>query len=384
MYDVISSCDRCVTETVGQIDRTRFAKAMRVVLVTIILATYRTYSSAWVEETSTDRAIHVDGRSGSEVRLAFGSCSKVDRPQPVWRAMEAFDPAGFVWIGDAVYSKRPKGWRTMRDAFRRQQSLANYSHFVRGRQMIDGVWDDHDYAENDAGRTAVSGEERRQRQRTYLRDLLSLSSGDPRYDRDGLYSSHLIVNDHLTTTQDVGNGNVRVLILDTRSHRDDHFVPSVAVYEYPLSALFAAVTRWICATFQLGTHYQGDILGEEQWEWLEEQLSRAANEDDSSTLVVSSIQVFTQNPIVESWSHFPAAKSRFMQLLQRYDLRGLVVISGDVHFAELTRSSHGVLEVTTSGMYVQRERDLVTYLRLDTHNNNQSHFALERQDAYLH
>ena len=51
-------------------------------------------------------------------------------------------------------------------------------------------------------------------------------------------------------------------------------------------------------------------------------------------VIVSSIQVFTSNPVLESWGHFPAAKRRLVALLQKYDPSGLVILSGDVHYGE--------------------------------------------------
>lgn len=90
---------------------------------------------------------------------------------------------------------------------------------------------------------------------------------------------------------------VKILILDTRSYRDPHIIPSVGAWfqQIPilggLMPLFAAFNRWL-ATDILGwtkAHANADILGEEQWHWLETELS------DSSAafhVVVSSIQVF--------------------------------------------------------------------------------------------
>ncbi|CAN0414204.1 unnamed protein product, partial [Laminaria digitata] len=46
-------------------------------------------------------------------------------------------------------------------------------------------------------------------------------------------------------------------------------------------------------------------------------------------------QVLTSNPLVESWGHFPRSRKRLLDLLQRTDPAGLVILSGDVHHAEL-------------------------------------------------
>jgi hypothetical protein len=65
-------------------------------------------------------------------------------------------------------------------------------------------------------------------------------------------------------------------------------------------------------------------------------------------IIVSSIQVLTSNPLVESWAHFPAAKRRLLELLLRARPHNLILLSGDVHFAEL--SGNPPIELTSSGM----------------------------------
>ncbi|CAN0446759.1 unnamed protein product, partial [Hapterophycus canaliculatus] len=84
--------------------------------------------------------------------------------------------------------------------------------------------------------------------------------------------------------------------------------------------------------FCLGSDYAGSVMGEDQWEWLEGQLE---DSDASVHVLVSTLQVLTSNPLVESWGHFPRSRKRLLDLLHRTDPAGLVVLSGDVHHAEL-------------------------------------------------
>ena len=46
--------------------------------------------------------------------------------------------------------------------------------------------------------------------------------------------------------------------------------------------------------------------------------------------------MLTSNPLVESWAHFPAAKRRLLRLLQDTNPANLLLVSGDVHYAELS------------------------------------------------
>lgn len=45
--------------------------------------------------------------------------------------------------------------------------------------------------------------------------------------------------------------------------------------------------------------------------------------------------MMTSNPLVESWGHFPKSRARVLDLLDRTQPAGLVILSGDVHHAEL-------------------------------------------------
>jgi PhoD-like phosphatase len=82
------------------------------------------------------------------------------------------------------------------------------------------------------------------------------------------------------------------------------------------------------------TYDEGTILGEDQWRWLESVLIESTADFH---VVVSSIQIFTSNPVVESWGHFPAEKKRLMDLMRKNDPSGLIFLSGDVHHGELSK-----------------------------------------------
>lgn len=75
-------------------------------------------------------------------------------------------------------------------------------------------------------------------------------------------------------------------------------------------------------------------MGEDQWRWLEDSLTESTADFH---VVVSSIQIFTSNPVVESWGHFPAEKRRLLDMMKKHDPSGLMFLSGDVHHGELSR-----------------------------------------------
>jgi phosphodiesterase/alkaline phosphatase D-like protein len=148
---------------------------------------------------------------------------------------------------------------------------------------------------------------------------------------------------------------LRVIFLDTRSHRDDPWLFSLANIRLPGTAYIAAALRSLYSIAGVGRRHTGDILGEKQWDWLTETLTTSTADFH---IVVSSIQILTSNPVVESWGHFPLAKQRLIDTFAKHDPKGLVLLSGDVHHAEVSEANitrfdgkkSKWLEVTSSGL----------------------------------
>jgi alkaline phosphatase D len=258
---------------------------------------------------------------------------------------------------------------------------------------IYGTWDDHDFGGNDLGREMPDREERQDAFFDFLGltpPALSNSDDDadnddgendatpspPRRRRNGVYNS--VEWGHAPK-------KVKSIHLDTRYNRDNHCIAGVA-HRVPLGAGVACATRWLTAGLHLAQLAwlwgkpdcaAAQVLGEEQWTWLEKELfekNDANNSGDATTstadadksdgdaqvyIIVSSIQVLTTNPAMESWGHFPNEQRRFVELLNRrssspYDKTTgqrpvVLLLSGDVHHAEF--SGRGTLfEVTSSGL----------------------------------
>eukprot|EP00808_Paulinella_micropora_P028206 g35372.t1 len=289
--------------------------------------------------SSSSRPALMDSTDPVLIRhVAFGSCNKQKYPQPAWRPLSDLAPQLFLWLGDAIYvhGQQPAD---LEAAYQHQLAHPDYRRF-RENTRVEGTYDDHDYGVNDGGKHVDA---RLARQRAFLSFLqLDQQHGlDARWSRTGLYSSHEWGPSPERT--------VRVIFLDTRFHRDYHVIPSIGSVASKLAPI-AAFGRMLSALLGLGSNYQGDVLGEEQWKWLEQQLTGPL---PAVTIVVSSIQVLTSNPFVESWGHFAHSRLRLLQLLSQSNAHTcLLLLSGDVHFAELTGNTKlgGLLEVTTSGL----------------------------------
>ena len=81
----------------------------------------------------------------------------------------------------------------------------------------------------------------------------------------------------------------------------------------PLGALLAAAVRGATVAAGFGRAYAGDVLGEEQWAWLEAQLNGPAA---AVTVVVSSVQVALPTPARSSSETCPVSTEGGMRRVQ--------------------------------------------------------------------
>eukprot|EP00944_MAST-04C_sp_MAST-4C-sp1_P008646 g8646.t1 len=281
-------------------------------------------------------------------RLAFASCYHQDKNSSIFKAIKRYAPDVFLWTGDAVYHTSGHNATTLERTFKDQFDRPEYKAFRENtdpKPYIDGTWDDHDYGVNDAGKAL---QEKSYRQHLFL-NFLEIPPDSKRRSRTGTYS---------TFTFGPNGNKVRFILLDTRTFRDSHVIPSVGgiPWLHPIGAVIACMTRFFSSVFSLDVDYNGDILGEEQWRWLEQVLNETVkhSNDIKFNIIVSSIQVFSSNPLFEGWTHFPRARSRLLDIISRHRPKGLLFLSGDVHFGEFLGLDNdeygGLMEVTSSGL----------------------------------
>jgi alkaline phosphatase D len=246
-------------------------------------------------------------------RIAFGSCSREDLPQPLWMPILNQRPQLWIWMGDNVYADTADP-QALRRAYHQARSNPGYQALLSTTPVI-GTWDDHDYGLNDGGKEWRAKEDAQQA----LLDFLDEPADSPRRRRAGVYESY---------TYGPPGRQVKVILLDTRYHRDRYHRT-----ELPVNAT-------------------GDVLGEEQWAWLERELTSSTAQVH---LVGSSIQVVAEEHRFEKWANFPAARERLFRLIGRTRAPGVVFISGDRHIAEISRVSgtaagYPIYDVTSSGL----------------------------------
>ncbi|MGL6290643.1 MAG: alkaline phosphatase D family protein [Silanimonas sp.] len=271
-------------------------------------------------------------------RIAFGSCAEQHKPQPVWDAVLAAEPQLFVFLGDNVYGDtRERG-----DLERAYAALAAKPGFQRLREStpVMATWDDHDYGENDAGAEYPIKEVSRE---VFL-DFWREAADSPRRDRDGVYTSAVF---------GPPGQRVQVILLDLRWNR----TPIARNTAFPDDAIYK---DWATAEAKAGRVVPGPyardpspaatMLGEAQWAWLAEQLRQPAE----LRLIGSSLQVLADFPGWEAWVNYPRDQARLFQLIRDTRADGVVFLSGDTHYGELTRLDVNVpyvlTDLTSSGL----------------------------------
>jgi len=237
--------------------------------------------------------------------IVFASCFKETRPAPALKVVVDLKPDVFIWMGDNIYGDSPDA-AVLRQKYQLVREHPEYAK-LRSETKVIGTWDDHDYGKNDAGKEFAS----KVAMQKELLDFLDEPADSPRRKQEGVYGF-----------SDFGpkGKQVRVVLLDTRYHRDE-----------------------------IGSDLE--MLGEAQWKWLEETL---VGSKAQVNIVVSSIQFLAEEHRFEKWANFPKERARMLKLLARADVLPVIVLSGDRHLAEISvdRESCGypLYDITSSSL----------------------------------
>ncbi|MDA9120579.1 alkaline phosphatase family protein [Flavobacteriales bacterium] len=230
-------------------------------------------------------------------RIAFGSCGHQIGEQFIWNSVIAMDPELWIWLGDNIYGDT-KDMEVLRRKY--QQLGDNYNYgLLKEKCPIIATWDDHDYGINDGGKEYPK---RAESQKVFL-EFFEEPSESPRWKQEGVYTSY---------EYGIDGQRVKVILLDQRYHREE---PDT----------------------------DGDVLGEEQWKWLENEFRNSAAK---VVLVGASFQFISDQHPFETWGHFPTARERMLNLIKETGVKGVIFLSGDRHFAEISKLERDDLPYT--------------------------------------
>src|SRR3954471_134357 len=107
----------------------------------VLLALVASLAPSFSQESAPEKPI---------TRIAFGSCNKEYKPQPLWKPILACKPDLWIWLGDIVYGDADDP----SDLARRFQSEKKKPEYqaLQSQCKILGVWDDADYGTKDGGK----------------------------------------------------------------------------------------------------------------------------------------------------------------------------------------------------------------------------------------
>jgi alkaline phosphatase D len=247
--------------------------------------------------------------------IAFGSCADQDMPQPILDDAAQSGADLFVFLGDNLYIDS----EDCDVYFEKYSTLACKPPFIRLVTSVPtvAVWDDHDYGKNDAGAEFALKAESKD---VFLRFWQEPSTSS-RFNHPGIYHSRMF--------GDTAH-RVQIILLDMRSFRS------------PLSEN----SDGYVADMDPGKSF----LGADQWAWLRDQLSLPAK----VRIIATSTQFGIELNGWEAWANFPLEQQRMADLIEETAANGVVFISGDVHYSELSRQVIGncypLYDCTASGL----------------------------------
>jgi alkaline phosphatase D len=236
--------------------------------------------------------------------VVFGCCLRWFE-HPMLDRTVALPMDCFVFLGDNVYgdTMNPEVLRRKYDELKRSRFFTA----LRAKAPILATWDDHDYGGDDAG---ASWPTKVESQQAFL-DWIEAPPESPLRRREGIYDAHVF---------GPPGRRVQILLLDTRYFRSrlrygaQEPVPGGGPYAPNLDP-------------------SATMLGSAQWSWLEEQLRAPAE----FRIVASSIQFAAAFHGGEAWANFPREQDRFLDLIEETRADGLLFVSGDRHWSELSR-----------------------------------------------
>jgi alkaline phosphatase D len=260
-------------------------------------------------------------------RIAFGSCASETHPQPVLDLVVQHKPDIFVYLGDNIYGDT----YDMKILQAKYDSLAAKPEFQRLKKNVKlfATWDDHDYGWNDSGKWYPHKKESKE---MFLKFFDEPANSDRRK-HEGIYTSYMFEGD---------GKKMQLILLDNRTFRSNLRMYRGELnddekYFYPLDYYPHEIKDSV-------------LLGEEQWKWLEQELKKPAD----IRIIGSGSQFGIAFNGYEAWANFPHEQKRFLDLIKKTKASGVLFITGDVHYAEIsklqTKDLYPIYDVTSSGI----------------------------------
>lgn len=260
-------------------------------------------------------------------RIAFGSCGSQEKPMPILDTALNAQPDYFIWLGDNIYGDT-KDMNVLKAKYAQLAAKPEFQRLKKNTTFL-ATWDDHDFGWNDAGRHYAF----KTQSKDIFLDFWDEPKDSPRRQHDGIYTSYYLQQDGKT---------VQIILLDNRTFRDNlRLYRGELSYNnkffYPLDYYPHEIT-------------DSTLLGEAQWKWLEKELQKPAD----LRLIGSGTQFSISYNGYEAWANFPHEQKRMLDLIKKTKANGVLFITGDVHYAEISvineKGLYPIYDVTSSGI----------------------------------
>lgn len=255
--------------------------------------------------------------------IGFGSCAKQTKEQPILNVVVENYPDVFIYLGDNIYGDT----RDMEALQKKYDQLAVKPEFqgLKNTTPILATWDDHDYGENDAGRYYPFKEASKE----IFLNFWNEPKNSERWKHAGVYHAIRLKEAPI---------DIQVILLDTRTFRDN------------LTERAKGKKTIYKNDYQPTLSPDSTFLGAEQWAWLKTKLEEKAD----LRIIASSNQFSHEYNGWESWNNVPHERKKMLQLIQKTKANGLVFLSGDVHWGELSKYeneyTYPIYDITSSGL----------------------------------
>lgn len=261
-------------------------------------------------------------------KIAFGSCAHESEAQPILALAADYKPDLFIYLGDNIYGDTDN-MDTLKAKYALLAAKPEFQKLITQTKTL-AIWDDHDYGQNDVGKYYPNKTASKE---IFLNFFKEPAESDRRK-HEGIYHAEYLR---------YGDKTVQVILLDNRTFRSD-LLPYDTLAALPREKYFYR-PDYI-------PHVSSDsaFLGEAQWQWLEKELLKKAD----LRLIASGSQFAIEYNGYEAWANFPQEQKRMLNLIKKTRAAGVIFLSGDVHYAEISKLEepglYPIYDVTSSGI----------------------------------
>ncbi|MFD1614753.1 alkaline phosphatase D family protein [Gelatiniphilus marinus] len=260
-------------------------------------------------------------------KIAFGSCGYQNHDLPIFNNVVNHNADFFIFLGDNIYGDT-KNMDTLKFKYNLLGTKPTYQNLKKNTTIL-ATWDDHDFGWNDAGKEYPFKEE----SKDIFLDFFEEPESSSRRTHKGIYHSYMY---------DYEENKLQIILLDGRTFRDS-LLPYNGEMDHDKRFSFYG------KDYAPHTTKNATLLGEDQWIWLEKELQKPAD----IRIIGTGTQFGIEWNGYEAWANFPYEQKRMLNLIKSTKANGVVFISGDVHYSEISKLEtdfYPIYDFTSSGL----------------------------------